>query len=379
MFKRVKRSIFALITFSLLFGFGLFSSAIGAEESAGDKGKALFDKAVLLIEETKFDEALKLLETLTIVHPDSEYVEKAKKLIASFKEKPGATPPPVKTGYDRLNPKIVRMSGTFKITECGSLIDPIRGLEWYVGQTPVTWNGAKTWAENLDKCDGGWNMPNQAELGTLRQGNVDSMRSAFGLYGEWVWGEENFGGKGYCIKLLGGSYDITYSNISNSDNVQALAVRFQKFRLPKKVENFELRTCGEIADANTGFAWYPGPDRDMTWQEAKDWVASLNACGANWRMPTIGELETLSVQASQASQRQHGSAFPFFAAPLPALTMNRPSKVAVLFQFRSPNLWSSDLAKKSMIQIHRLQFKMSTPCRSNIRTGMRAVAVRDDQ
>jgi len=50
---------------------------------------------------------------------------------------------------------------------------------------------------------------------------------------------------------------------------------------------------GVVRDTKTGFEWVAGPDRDMTWDEANQWVQSLNIAGGGWRMPTLDELESL--------------------------------------------------------------------------------------
>lgn len=54
---------------------------------------------------------------------------------------------------------------------------------------------------------------------------------------------------------------------------------------------------GEPAEEETadvipwnGVDWRVGPDVDMDWQTAKDWVDSL---GEDWRMPTVEELRAL--------------------------------------------------------------------------------------
>lgn len=59
----------------------------------------------------------------------------------------------------------------------------------------------------------------------------------------------------------------------------------------EKHECFQKYRNGVIFDACTGFEWHPGPDRAMSWEEARDWVKSLE--GGGWRMPTEGELDTL--------------------------------------------------------------------------------------
>jgi formylglycine-generating enzyme required for sulfatase activity len=50
---------------------------------------------------------------------------------------------------------------------------------------------------------------------------------------------------------------------------------------------------GIVKDTKTGLEWMAGPDRDVSWDEARAWVESLNAGGGGWRMPTMKELKGL--------------------------------------------------------------------------------------
>lgn len=56
---------------------------------------------------------------------------------------------------------------------------------------------------------------------------------------------------------------------------------------------------GIIQDTRTGLEWIFGPDRDMTWDEAKAWVEKISPFtheyydGGEWRMPTRAELKSL--------------------------------------------------------------------------------------
>ena len=47
---------------------------------------------------------------------------------------------------------------------------------------------------------------------------------------------------------------------------------------------------GIVWDAKTGFEWKVAPYKNMTWDEARAWVKSLNG---DWRMPTMDELKHL--------------------------------------------------------------------------------------
>jgi len=53
---------------------------------------------------------------------------------------------------------------------------------------------------------------------------------------------------------------------------------------------------GIVKDERAGLEWIAGPDRDTTWKEAKNWVASLTFDGGGWRMPTMRELKKLYVE-----------------------------------------------------------------------------------
>ncbi len=46
-------------------------------------------------------------------------------------------------------------------------------------------------------------------------------------------------------------------------------------------------------DNNTGFEWFPGPDKNTNWDDAKKWVKNLTVAGGGWRMPTRQELKNL--------------------------------------------------------------------------------------
>jgi len=50
---------------------------------------------------------------------------------------------------------------------------------------------------------------------------------------------------------------------------------------------------GVVRDTKTGLEWVAGPDRSVTWDQARDWVESLNIDGGGWTMPTMDELGIL--------------------------------------------------------------------------------------
>jgi len=56
---------------------------------------------------------------------------------------------------------------------------------------------------------------------------------------------------------------------------------------------FEKYASGVVHDTKTGLEWYAGPDKDISGNQARLWVARLKEAGGGWRMPTRKELKTL--------------------------------------------------------------------------------------
>ncbi len=61
----------------------------------------------------------------------------------------------------------------------------------------------------------------------------------------------------------------------------------------QEVKRFAVVQCGSIQDTNIRLEWYIGPDKTMSWDEAKAWSESLKECDGHWEMPTITQLSTL--------------------------------------------------------------------------------------
>jgi uncharacterized caspase-like protein len=84
----------------------------------------------------------------------------------------------------------------------------------------------------------------------------------------------------------------------SSDNKKR---KFETAKLPTEYKISEIAREGTfiayangiVKDGATGLEWFAGPDRDMTWNEAKSWVETLNIDTGGWRMPTIDELSNL--------------------------------------------------------------------------------------
>jgi len=56
---------------------------------------------------------------------------------------------------------------------------------------------------------------------------------------------------------------------------------------------FTAYSNGIIYDEKSGLEWFIGPDKNVTWGEARAWVNKLSAVGGGWHMPSRKELKTL--------------------------------------------------------------------------------------
>ncbi len=61
----------------------------------------------------------------------------------------------------------------------------------------------------------------------------------------------------------------------------------------KSKDRFFVSEDGVIEDIAHDLQWIAGPDKDMTWTQARAWASRLDIRGLKWRMPTVKELKTL--------------------------------------------------------------------------------------
>ena len=58
-------------------------------------------------------------------------------------------------------------------------------------------------------------------------------------------------------------------------------------------ERFDRSACGSIVDRTKQLEWYVGPDTNISWSDALSWIHRLGACGGDWRMPSLVQLQSL--------------------------------------------------------------------------------------
>ena len=64
-------------------------------------------------------------------------------------------------------------------------------------------------------------------------------------------------------------------------------------KIVAKDDHYVSYANGIVYDEKTNTEWIAGPDKFVTWDQAKAWVDGLSVEGGGWRMPTKNELKSL--------------------------------------------------------------------------------------
>ena len=217
----------------------------------------------------------------------------------------------LKAEYGVETPKTPLMNETkgnrFTMAENNIITDYQTELEWFVGPDRATsWDEAKQWVAGLKLDGAGWRMPTIEELKGLYEKGVGTrnINPVFAMNGWWVWTGEAIG----SLSALDFEFD---SGLENSKNRElpslhrSFAVRSlsdkpnmdgQKNRKGENTNEWKRFTKAPnsiITDHQTGLEWFVGPDRNMSWEEGEQWVASLTIGGGGWHMPKMDDLKHL--------------------------------------------------------------------------------------
>ena len=67
----------------------------------------------------------------------------------------------------------------------------------------------------------------------------------------------------------------------------------------KRDGRYILLSNGVVRDEKYRLEWLAGPDQDLNWFEAKNWITTTRSkYGGGWRMPSRNELSTLYVKGA---------------------------------------------------------------------------------
>lgn len=155
----------------------------------------------------------------------------------------GSQPGPVATVAVPAAPRNLQPEGNrFQATGCGSIIDTVTRLEWYVGpDVDTTWPNAENWVKGLRACGKTWAMPSMYQLRTLFDrgevagtgyftrgqnwpAHIDPIFSGIGR-GSWVWAEgPNLGDDALAFNYNQG-IRVQISQTNFYGTVRAFAIR----------------------------------------------------------------------------------------------------------------------------------------------------------
>jgi hypothetical protein len=129
---------------------------------------------------------------------------------------------------------------------------------------------------------------------------------------------------------------------------------------------YSVSTCNSIKDSRTGLEWYVGPDRNVTWDEAQQWITGLNSCNGGWRMPSLEEIRALYNPATKAGTGYFTSGKHF------------PAHIDPIFNGIGGGswVWSNEKAGDSAQSFNLNQGKAVTYSANNTQFSTRAFAVR---
>jgi len=83
--------------------------------------------------------------------------------------------------------------------------------------------------------------------------------------------------------------------------ISALPVPAKEMSKQAQDDNYISYDNAIVYDEKTNLEWIVGPDKDISWDNAKKWAEGLSVEGGGWRLPTIEELQTLYKKGSGES------------------------------------------------------------------------------
>jgi len=97
--------------------------------------------------------------------------------------------------------------------------------------------------------------------------------------------------------LADGAYQVVLvGQVKTAPDKTLISSGYQKksqSRTTRLDNRFVTYNNGVVLDTKTNLEWYCGPDKNISWHQAKLWVGSLDVAGGGWQMPSINELKTL--------------------------------------------------------------------------------------
>lgn len=238
------------LTNKLFFIYSIKEIGLAAVLYGEIKDSALKHRVIEIIDQSDLESSYMIKRTFNVFVDDKKLMRKIKKKYASDVNSPQKIEI---LAYKAEAQKRLEKKNSIKVTPCGSIIDNLTGLEWYVGpDIRTTWNEAKSWVESLSDCGGGWRMPEIAEVESLYQKGVwtRNMDRAFQTTGWTVWTTQRVSiplsdrmwNVKHKYKYWGFCFRDGSQRHSTYDNIRAFAVRSWSGQVEIKERQVTLST-----------------------------------------------------------------------------------------------------------------------------------------
>jgi hypothetical protein len=184
--------------------------------------------------------------------------------------------------------------------------DEITGLVWQrsSGAPTVTWDEARRTCA-CATIDGvtGWRLPSRMELSSIADPatvNPSIDAAAFpDTPSESFWSATILSGDpmlGYLVYFASGF--TSYSDLGDTYRTRCVRGGAPPVAPPDRYTIAD----GAVYDAQTKLTWQQAfPASTYTWPDAAAYCSSLSLGGAAWRLPTIGELQTIVDESTNPS------------------------------------------------------------------------------
>jgi hypothetical protein len=188
----------------------------------------------------------------------------------------------------------------YTVSGSGNLVhDDVTGLTWQrQSSEPLGWDAAKRFCAcaNVDGQTG-FRLPSRIELASLVDWSRPSPSIDTGAFGPTP--TENYWTTSEVSQDPGLIYLVYFVNGHTTYAEQTLMYRARCVKLGQSDADASPRpsyttSADTVLDAGTNLTWQRAvPAMRYGWQDATQYCAELDLTGGGWRLPSIGELQTL--------------------------------------------------------------------------------------
>jgi hypothetical protein len=186
-------------------------------------------------------------------------------------------------------------------TKEGVVVDNVTGLEWQAAleDTKYTWEEAGSYCAALDLDGGGFRLPSRIELLSIvdytEPGPVIDLKIFRDTPGELFWTASPLVGDPSSAWSVNFGFATTIATTNMTTNTY----RVRCVRSADTAGDRYTMENGTVLDARTKLRWQQKVEADPgTLAAAHDYCGALDLNGTGWRLPSVGELQTIVDEAT---------------------------------------------------------------------------------